>query len=426
MIDDNIRDSSGHYLELAHLLGGAAKARGFQTILATHKQFLPDSETEAVCAVYPLFDTPSMLHWSLGIDGFSQFARNLNGRIQHRYIGDRFLSCWRDVFCKRSRRPSNMIMNWKRAFLQVLDSLDLTEHDHLVLNTANDFIILATASALQDRKSPKLNIHAIFHFATNHVDTAYGRQRNTKMKQQMNMALSAMSHHRVYIHTTTEELKAEINSVMDHEIASAIPYPTRSGETRIDSEAQPCNAVLAGMPRSEKGKHSIRGFLQALENRNLIGDTTYRPCLQVPGKHWKSLIPNSLHPSCATGKVELITKHLSTVEYHQWIGGAGLGIFLYDPIRYRSRCSGVLLEMLTRGVPVIVPDHCWLASLFKKACTAGPVGYVYQQVDEIPDLMCQFLSDREQITGHARAYAPRLRNAHKAENTLLQMGLGET
>ena len=47
-------------------------------------------------------------------------------------------------------------------------------------------------------------------------------------------------------------------------------------------------------------------------------------------------------------------------------------------------------------------------------------------VDEIPDLMCQFLLDREQITGHAKAYAPRLREAHKAENTLLQMGLQET
>ena len=118
MIDDNIRDSSGHYLELAHLLGSAAKARGFQTILATHKQFLPDSETEALCKVYPLFDTPSMLHWSLGIDGISQFARNLNGRIQNRSFGERFLSCWQDVFCKRSRRPSEMIMNWKRAFLK--------------------------------------------------------------------------------------------------------------------------------------------------------------------------------------------------------------------------------------------------------------------------------------------------------------------
>ena len=253
---------------------------------------------------------------------------------------------------------------------KVIDSLDLTEHDHLVLNTANDFVILATASALQDRKSKKLNIHAIFHFATNHADTAHGRQRNAKMGQQMNMALGALGHHQVYIHTTTEELKAEINSVMDHEIANAIPYPTRSSETTIDLEDQPCNAMLAGMPRSEKGKHSIRGFLQALENRNLIGDTTYRPCLQVPGKHWKSLIPNSLHSSCDPGRVELITKHLSTIEYHQWIGRAGLGIFLYDPIRYRSRCSGVLLEMLTRGVPVIVPDHCWLASQFKHASMA--------------------------------------------------------
>ncbi len=34
---------------------------------------------------------------------------------------------------------------------------------------------------------------------------------------------------------------------------------------------------------------------------------------------------------------------------------------LYDPTRYYARCSGVLLEMLCAGVPVLVPAGGWLA-----------------------------------------------------------------
>ena len=35
---------------------------------------------------------------------------------------------------------------------------------------------------------------------------------------------------------------------------------------------------------------------------------------------------------------------------------------VYDSERYYARCSGVLLEMLCAGVPVIVPAGSWLAA----------------------------------------------------------------
>ena len=227
MIDDNIRDSWGHYL---NLLTYSEVQQGQRFQLSGHPQAIfTRLGNRSTLQGLPALRYASTLHWSLGIDG--DFLRTKFKRANSKsFLWRTFSILLQDVFCKRSRRPSGMIMNWKRAFLKLLDSLDLTEHDHLVLNTANDFVILATASALQDRQSKKLNIHAIFHFATNHADTAHGEECNAKMGQQMNMALGALGHHQVYIHTMTEELKAEINSVMDRD---------SEFHTRLDRARQP-------------------------------------------------------------------------------------------------------------------------------------------------------------------------------------------
>jgi len=47
--------------------------------------------------------------------------------------------------------------------------------------------------------------------------------------------------------------------------------------------------------------------------------------------------------------------------YAQLLCSADAGLMLYDSTRYYARCSGVLLEMLCAGVPVLVPAGGWLA-----------------------------------------------------------------
>jgi len=52
--------------------------------------------------------------------------------------------------------------------------------------------------------------------------------------------------------------------------------------------------------------------------------------------------------------------------YLKWIQSADIGLFLYDSRRYYTRCSGVLIEMLACGNPVIVPAGCWLSRQIAK------------------------------------------------------------
>ncbi len=113
------------------------------------------------------------------------------------------------------------------------------------------------------------------------------------------------------------------------------------------------------------------------------------------------MVPKSLHANYERslagdtgGPFEVMTSNLSTEAYHAWLDTADLGLFLYDPNRYVARCSGVLLEMFARGVPVIVPDRCWLADQLRLAGGHRSIGFIYQDRSEIPDLMRQFAKRR--------------------------------
>jgi hypothetical protein len=52
---------------------------------------------------------------------------------------------------------------------------------------------------------------------------------------------------------------------------------------------------------------------------------------------------------------------LDLERYAELVRSTDIGLLLYDSTRYYARCSGVLLEMLSAGVPVIVPGGCWLS-----------------------------------------------------------------
>ncbi|MFO0816845.1 MAG: hypothetical protein U1A77_02810 [Pirellulales bacterium] len=104
---------------------------------------------------------------------------------------------------------------------------------------------------------------------------------------------------------------------------------------------------------------------------------------------------------------------LSSRDYVEFVRGADVGLFLYDPTRYYSRYSAVLAEMMCVGVPVIVPAASWLADQVAepneeylagllKSSSALRAGWVSQgsrsvEFSEVPgvasDLLVQFAWD---------------------------------
>ncbi len=448
-VDDNIRSLDGHYFELAILLGEGASQLGYDAKLATHASFRGGEEfrgsEEPTIQWSAVFAGQRMLPWSLGVDGRSRVGRDLDG---HPIGGTKLqilAQSLRDRLAPADRRPQLLIKQWANDLVQWLAQQRTTSDDTLVINTGDDFQLLALAKAITTvgTNAPG-KIHVIFHFAIRQESTPLNRL--TQLGEQVNRALSQVAQSQitqshtlgattVHLHATTEPLAKQLREA--GVTVNALRYPTRYREpTRIENKVDRLNILLGGLPRREKGTKSISTFLSSIYEPHLLTHR-YRVSLQLPLRKWKRIVPKNLHDDChlrgtntnlltpdsPTKMLNVTTTVLGTSQYQDWLDTAELGLFLYEPQRYVARCSGVMLELMMRGIPVLVPDRCWLAEQLRCAGKDGTIGYVYRSLDEIPDLLSTIADDYEQLRLRAQRYAKTISTQHHPIQTLLAMGI---
>ncbi len=173
LVDDNIRNTGGHYFELASLLLTGAQEIGYQAVLAPHRQFDPSDAADSRWQLIPTFQTRRLVDWSLGVDGHSTTCRDING---HPIGGNKVQNVWnrvRDQISRPTRRPAAMLRRWSRDLAGLLQRIKPNTSDVLLVNTADDFAMLALAAAMQQVDCPPLRVDAIFHFAL--VDAGQSR-----------------------------------------------------------------------------------------------------------------------------------------------------------------------------------------------------------------------------------------------------------
>lgn len=426
--DDNIRDVGGHFFELAGLLLAGANQLGYQGVLATHASFAERQAVQPGHKVIPTFHARRLVHWSLGVDGHSRFQRDGDGKS---IGGGPVQNAWTNLAdrVRPKRRPLDMLRQWSDDLARLLTDLKPTPSDSLLINTGDDFALLALAAAMRKCRLERMRIDVIFHFALYHADQLDRRQRLRQIGRQIRWATADLQAHDLHLHATTHNLAAQLRETESGATINPIPYPTRVCKLAAGASTRPWKVVLAGLPRAEKGRGAIIELLTAMET-SALKQHRFRVSLQMPAQRWQAMVPVTLHGAyqrAVAGSdrepIEVMTDNLSTQAYHAWLDTADIGVFLYEPDRYVARCSGVLLEMLARGVPVIVPDHCWLADQVRLAGGHRSIGFIYQDRAEIPDLLTQFSRHREAIQRRSLEHAAKIGQQHNGKNTLLEMGL---
>ncbi|QDT02786.1 hypothetical protein K227x_11640 [Rubripirellula lacrimiformis] len=434
LVDDNIRSIGGHFFELATLLIDGAQSMGYQCVLATHHSFQETKSVPPSCQTVPIFQTRRMVRWSLGVDGQSKVQRNVSGKPIGGSRLQNLQTSLADWINPPTKRPANMIAQWSSDFVRLMQQIQPTSADSLVINTCDDFAMLALADAVSKIDLPAMRIDVIFHFAAYENDTADRKSILQSIGRQLRDTIQRIQPHQVHLHATTTALASQLRETDCGCPVLSIPYPTRQRRVAVPSTHPSVKAVFAGLPRAEKGRGSISSLISGIES-TLLKSGRIQLSMQMPADRWESMIPASMHRHYhqavaatdqggpVTGPLEIMTSNLSTTDYHRWLDTADLGLFLYDPQRYVARCSGVLLEMLVRGVPVIVPDGCWLADQVRLAGGHRSIGFIYQDRAEIPELIQQFVKHRADIQARSIAHAQKVARHHHAANTLQVMGL---
>jgi len=115
---------------------------------------------------------------------------------------------------------------------------------------------------------------------------------------------------------------------------------------------------LLGHSRREKGYSHMPGLVDALWDRYLRTGLVQLVVQARPGKV-RLALPSDARPG--TCPVVFADVGLPREQYVDLVRQTDLGLLLYDADRYYTRCSGVLIEMLCAGIPVLVPAASWLS-----------------------------------------------------------------
>jgi len=231
--------------------------------------------------------------------------------------------------------------------------------------------------------------HLQFHFDVfdgRPPDFASQRQRQALLVRQFSSALAEIPRHRLHFYGTTSAIAAQFNRLNVGRFQE-LPYPcSQTSAERLASAvlvSSPLRVTMAGGARREKGKH---GRLELIERISRIPQFGVDFQLWIQGNSGRLSGGQAMSTGSAvagrvdgdhTAPIVEVEHPLSQQDYQRLIHDSNIAILPYRSERYHARASGVLVEMLAAGVPVIVPAGSWLASQISESN--------YQYLDELTE-----------------------------------------
>lgn len=355
LIDHSMRDLGGHYYTYASCVLPAAERAGFQPVLAMHREFRDLPALPPSWQSHPVFRNKS----------YSQRyveTGSVNGTLGGWWSRTR--SKW------RARERARLADSFAEDCATLLSKVVLEPGDHVFFASASEIDLEGLAMFLQ--KAParyrQIHWHLQFHlgnFEGRDPDYAEQRTRRDFMRGIFLHALERIPEHHIHLYCTTRELTAQYE-YLDVAPFHTLPYPVHplfllptAPKTSSDSVRIAC----LGHSRREKGYRELPIVVRKLWN-DYLSKGRAQLVMQTRRRDLRRALDSTvsdLGTHSATPPIVYAPFPLELERYAELVRSSDIGLLLYDSTRYYARCSGVLLEMLSAGVPVIVPGGCWLS-----------------------------------------------------------------
>lgn len=194
------------------------------------------------------------------------------------------------------------------------------------------------------------------------------------LRQSLAVSQEKMKGHDVRFYTDTDELTRQYNrlgagtfrTVPIPHTHAAVPKPVKL----------PLRVIYVGDARREKGYQFIPRLMEDLWTDYVAtGKLSFhlQSNFNIPNGEPEAVIARQKLEHFAArqpGSVELFTKPLTSAQYKDFVLSGDLNLLLYDANNYYARSSGILVESLSAGMPVIVPAGSWLARQFQAVVNA--------------------------------------------------------
>lgn len=356
-MDHSIREPGGHHLEYASHVLDAAEVAGYEPILATNARFPTCREGESRRTLRIFRST------------CYDFMR-IDARV-HRATRLHAPPWWIDRM-----RLGMMKRSLSRAVSRLLDDLGVGGGDVVFFSTVTPVELLELAELSRTHPAfADARVHAMLHFPLHEGRCSPLEHRGDFARGFR--ALAASPRARIAIHATNAALAAQfrmLGCVECDELPWAVnPEIVRARDDVAAPRSAPLRIGFPGSTRDERGSGMIESLFRELRG-DLLDGSCAQLLLQSPGV---DSLPASMragasfHETVADAMesrapVAVVRWPLSGAEYAALIRATDLGLLPYDPDRYYARASGVLVEMLGSGTPVVVLAGSWLGRQFRE------------------------------------------------------------
>lgn len=362
LIDHSLTGVGGHHFEYALHVCRAAERAGLEIWLATNRKFRDTDKLPEHWKVRPLYQHSTYTRHRLSGDVDREPSDG--SRWLTRLVGD----WWND------RRRTNRAVAFARDTATLFGDLALEPGDQVFVPTLSELDLLGLAQFLShEPRTKRVDWHLQFHFpifSGCEPDYADQDDRLKPLRAIYNQALLLAADHRLYFYTTTEPLAVQHNR-LGAATFQTLPYPVnpilQTGRGQTD-EKRPLRVAYLGDARHEKGYQHLPELIERL-NRDFIETDRARFIVQsniqfsLPARGDDLEVVESVAAlrRRSSSKIAILDEPAETEEFCRQVLETDIGLLLYDRKPYFSRCSGLLVEMLTAGVPALVSAGCWMA-----------------------------------------------------------------
>ncbi len=187
--------------------------------------------------------------------------------------------------------------------------------------------------------------------------------------------LAAVPPGRTHFYTDTEPLTVQYNRLRVA-IFKTLPIPVATSFRRTTAallgEDGP-TLLYAGDARTEKGYHFLPRLVEDLRAKPSCANArfVFQSNFNVPGGEPKPAVAKAELAALQGAWLRLVDQPLTSASYCELFHQADAVLVLYDPDNYYARSSGVHVEALVAGMPVVIPAASWMWS------TVGDAVYYY-------------------------------------------------
>jgi hypothetical protein len=178
-------------------------------------------------------------------------------------------------------------------------------------------------------------------------------------------------------YTDTDELSYQHNTLGMFRF-DTVPIPHTYSPRDRHSDSGPVRITYLGDARREKGFHFLPQLVATLAHDYLeAGKARFvvQCNYNIPGGEPEAAIARGELEAWPPPAVTLFKEPLTSEEYKDLLLSADINLLLYDRGNYYARSSGILIESLAAGIPVIVPANTWLSRQF--------LGRFYSHLEEL-------------------------------------------